>query len=131
MDLSSRFNQPYVVLIGIGGAITALLFMAISRWMEIPEGFNFEKAAFILSVIVLTTLVTKAAISMKSDAPASATTLFFSGAFVLICIVGVLQPDFKDVAFEGVCSAFGAAFAALLDEAINRSNRIRGITLPE
>ena len=126
--MDNVFKQPWVVAIGVIGLLMCVVFMIF-----VPSGAI--KASFLLNVGVATTLVTKAALSMRSDAPASALALFACGAAVFVSSVlngdmrVAIVESFQDAVFEGVAVAVAGAFAALVDEAISRNARMRDVKL--
>ena len=116
--MTNPFAQPYVLIIAL--LMTAL---AVALIIAVPG-----KAAFIFAIITTGGLAGKAAVSMKSLAPnTSIGLLALSIASLLAPFILLDVTIFVDMAIEGVVSGIGGAFLATMDEALIRSNSIRGI----
>ena len=119
--LKKSLKQPYVATIVI--ATTAL-----AIYMLLHGTPGVEKASFLLAMAISALLVSKASVSMRSDAPNTALLQFICGLFIFaLALTFTKTAEYENMVVEGVALQLAGQIGVFLDTAIDRSNRLRGI----
>ena len=123
LNIWREITAPYVLIIAVvAGAIT--IYVALDSGLSVPKG------AFVLGQIMIGIMLGKAIVLMMSDAP-NVSVIFYALAAVLLLVVlhFIDVTVFKDLVVEGMLLNFGSQSGVLLDAAIERRNRRRGIVV--